>query len=135
MIGGKLNTSENWNCSCDIEIAFPGVAFNAFSSFLIGRYDFNSNFSIEDKNHLDWGSVLVSPQLWEGDRREISKFIREFIIPMGHIIKDIKREFNCAAIVRLGIYSETVSFTFTLDDLTIRCLMENSTTLEVSIYP
>jgi len=126
--------SDEWGCSCDIEIVFPAITMDTLKGF-VDEFPISSGCSVDDKSDRGWGCVVTRDQCWEGDRRKISKLIVEFVTPLQSLIQAVINQVDSPAIVRLGIYYSTFTLTVSLDRQALECLSSIGAELEVSTYP
>lgn len=122
--------SGQWSCSCDIEISFPSLEIEDFVAKLP-----DNSYVVEDKRELDWGVVIARDSTWQGDRRDISNLVVEFLSPIKKQILATKSICAATPIVRLGVYYGSFTFTLLLSEIAIGILRELSLELEISMYP
>ena len=128
-----VDTPEQWRCSCDIEIIFPGISFDVLMQ--LANNTPMTGYCVEDKSNLGWGCVIARAQSWDGDRRKLSNLIVEFVSPLRPLIQEATKYINAAVKIRLGIYYDTYTLTLSFDRQSIECLNDISADLEVSSYP
>lgn len=129
-----MSVEKGWQCSCDIEIAFPDISFGALKGLAAGLLP--NGYSIEDKSDRGWGCVISLDHSWQGDRRQVSGLIVEFIeLFRPIIISVVKNQANSTPIVRLGVYHSTWGLTLLLSKTVHKCLGEMDVELEISTYP
>lgn len=129
----SLTDLAQWSCSCDIEVVFPGIAFDVLID--LARDTLLAGYNVEDKSSSGWGCVISRGQCWEGDRRELSTLIVEFISPLNSLILDARDHVSSTIIIRLGIYYDTFTLTLRFDRNALQSLNDACAELEISSYP
>jgi hypothetical protein len=95
-----------------------------------------NGYAIEDKSDRGWGCVISLDHSWQGDRREVSALIVEFIELLHPIIISVVNSHaNSTAMVRLGVYYSTYTLTLLLNKTVHKLLGEMGVELEISTYP
>ncbi len=128
------NSSQQWDCSCDIEIAFIDLSVNELHQ-IIDNFQIKG-YSLEDKSHLGWGSVISRDEEWVGDRRKISYLIGGFLSEFDDVIRAVHKSFpKIKSILRIGVYYDSFSLTLPFYQDSIKHMEQAGVDVEVSLYP
>lgn len=127
------DSQEQWSCSCDIEIIFPGISFDVLMQ--LAKKIPMTGYCVEDKSDRGWGCVIVRAQCWDGDRRKLSSLIVDFVSPLRPLIQEAAKYIDAAMKIRLGVYYDTYTLTLPFDRQAIECLNDIYAELEISGYP
>ena len=129
----QITTDDVWDCSCDIEISFPGLSFDELVELSAKLPQLK--YLVSDKTDQGWGCVIELRDCWSGDRREVSLLIVDFLASVQALVNDVAQSLTGKPILRLGIYHETFSFTLQLDSSALASISVCGAELMVSLYP
>lgn len=121
-----------WECSCDIEIVFHGIEHHDFIRIAKGL---PIEYELQDKKNLGWGSVILRKECWEGDRRNISDLIINFVSPLFTTINRLRSYIDERPLLRIGVYHTTYTITISIKENALRCLAKLDLDMEISAYP
>jgi len=130
----KKSSPKQWECSCDIELTFIDLDINDLITIVSDKD--HHGYSIVNKSHIGWGSVISSDEDQVVDRRKISDLINSFLLKFDGVVCTVKDSFPPTKIIlRVGIYYNSFTFTLPLNIEAISQMERSGIEVEVSLYP
>jgi hypothetical protein len=128
------NTSNEWDCSSDIEVAFIGLDADKF--FMIIDDFKMKDYSLEDKTSSGWGCVISRNDEWIGDKRKLSNLIGEFLTEIDDVIRIVHDKYpEIKPVLRVGVYYSSYTLTLPFSQESIKSMEQADIDFELSLYP